>query len=179
MPPTSRNLSGSPSITSKTLSPGRGASRHYGALGGAKNNDKIDLTDLKKYVEAKVPQYARGMKNACIVERGQQYCQKPLVDLPSRDYPLVPRYTKILAKLNAGAPLIPTRPTHVVIAVADLLAQARGTEAKSQLQPGTLVTLIKADGEWAYVAYDGKPLGYVLSNQLAELKAPGGPRSSP
>jgi hypothetical protein len=45
----------------------------------------------------------------------------------------------------------------------------RGNEVKQQLSPGTLVTLIKADGQWAFVAKDGVALGYVLQSQLAQL----------
>src|SRR5208337_658499 len=61
------------------------------ALAGDEKNKMISLTDLKDYVEIKVPQYSRELK-ACHVEREQEYCQKPLVPLDADNYALVPRY---------------------------------------------------------------------------------------
>jgi hypothetical protein len=85
----------------------------------------------------------------------------------------VPRYPAILARLGTpttGA-VISQTPTHVVIAAADLMASAtRGGDVKSRLDPGTAVTLIKTEGEWAYIAKDGTVLGYVLQRQLIPLK---------
>jgi hypothetical protein len=37
------------------------------------------------------------------------------------------------------------------------------------LPPGTSVTLIKTEGEWAHIAKDGVALGYVLQGQLLRL----------
>jgi hypothetical protein len=139
------------------------------ALAGDGKSDKIDLTDLKNYVQLKVPQYSREM-NACAVVAQQQHCQKPLVEIFSRDYPLVPRYPQILAKLKTDDPAISRKPTHVVLATTDLLDQAaRGAGITRQLPQGTQVTLIKAEDGWAHVAQDGKPIGYVREDQLLPL----------
>jgi hypothetical protein len=141
-------------------------------LAKAGSGDKIDLTDLKKYVELKVPDYAKEMKNGCVNDRGQLYCQRPLVDIFSRDYPLVPRYPQILAKLDAGGPLISTKPTHVVMAATDLLEQAaRGSPVTRQLEAGTLVTVFEPikDG-WAHVAQEGTPIGYIPEERLLKMK---------
>jgi hypothetical protein len=141
------------------------------ARAGDEKNKMINLTDLKDYVEIKVPQYSREMK-ACQVQRQQEYCQKPLVPLEADNYALVPRYPAILARLGTpttGA-VISQTPTHVVIAAADLMASAtRGGEVKRQLPPGTLVTLVKTEGDWAYVAEDGVALGYVLQSRLVKM----------
>jgi len=127
------------------------------------------LTDLKDYVEDKVRDYSKAMKS-CPVVRQQEYCQTPKVLLGENNYAVVPRYPQILAKIDAGGELYTRTPTHVVIAAADLMASAtRGGDAKRQLPPGTTVTLVKTEGEWAYVAKDGTVLGYVLHKQLAPL----------
>jgi uncharacterized caspase-like protein len=139
------------------------------AKAGDGRSPMIDLYDLGKYVQTKVPQYARDMKK-CYDDHGQQRCQRPLVLPGSSDYSVVPRYFAVLEQLNTGAPEVSRTPTHVLIAAADLMASAtRGGEAKRQLSPGTTVTLIKTEGEWAYIAKDGAVLGYVLQRQLAPL----------
>jgi hypothetical protein len=139
------------------------------AQAGDGKSPMIDLWDLGKYVLAKVPQYARDMKK-CYDDHGQQRCQRPLVLPGSSDYSVVPRYFAVLEQLNTGAPEISQTPTHVVIAAADLMASAtRGGEVKRQLPPGTLVTLVKTEGDWAYVAEDGVALGYVLQSRLVKM----------
>src|SRR5262249_40191346 len=139
-------------------------------LARAGHEEVINLTDLKDFVEIKVPQYSRELK-ACHVERQQEYCQKPVVPLTADNYALVPRFPAILGRLCAGEPQISRTPTHVVgVAAADLMDTAtRGSEVKRRLQAGTLVTVIKAEGDWAYIAKDGNVLGYILQNQLAPV----------
>ena len=118
------------------------------------------------YVEDKVRDYSKAMKS-CPEVRQQEYCQTPKVLLGENNYAVVPRYFAVLEQLNIGAPEISRTPTHVVIAAADLMATAtRGGEAKRKLSPGAAVTLIKTEGEWAYVAKDGVALGYVLQRHL-------------
>jgi hypothetical protein len=133
--------------------------------------DLIDVLDLKNYVEEKVPQYSRE-QNWCVTDRGQQRCQRPLVPILGDGYTLVPRYTKILAKLDAGGPVISTKPTHMVVVTADLLEQAaRGSPVTRQLEAGTLVTVIEPIEEgWAHVAQEGKPIGYVREERLLKMK---------
>jgi WD40 repeat protein/uncharacterized caspase-like protein len=139
------------------------------AKAGDGQSRMIDLYDLGKYVQIKVPQYSLEMKK-CYDDRGQQRCQRPQV-LPGRnDYPVVPRYAAVLQQLRAGGAEISRTPTHVVIVAADLLGSAmRGGDVKRQLDAGTAVTLIKTEGEWAYVAKDGTALGYVLQSELRPL----------
>jgi hypothetical protein len=121
-------------------------------------------------VQSKVPQYARDI-NKCYNDRGQLRCQQPRVLPGSVDYSLVPRYAAIIDELRSNGPAISRTPTHVLIAAADLMARAtRGGEVKRQLPRSTLVTLVRTDGEYAYVAKDGEPLGYVLRSVLDEIK---------
>jgi WD40 repeat protein/uncharacterized caspase-like protein len=141
------------------------------AKAGDGTSPMIDLYDLSKYVQAKVPQYARDIKK-CYDDHGQQRCQRPQVLPGSNDYSVVPRYRKILARLEAdGGPAIPTKPTHMVVATADLLEQAaRGSPITRQLPAGTLVTVIEpVEGGWAHVAQDGKAIGYVREERLLKI----------
>jgi len=50
-----------------------------------------------------------------------------------------------------------------------MASAARGGEVKRQLPPGTLVTLVQTEGDWAYVAEDGVALGYVLQSRLVKM----------
>jgi WD40 repeat protein/uncharacterized caspase-like protein len=139
------------------------------ALAGDAKDAMIKLTDLKDYVEINVPKYSREMK-ACQVQRQQEFCQRPVVPLDADNFALVPRYSAHLARLGTSDVAFSRTPTHVVVAAADLTETAiRGGNVKRQLPPGTTVTLIKIDGDWAYVAKDGVALGYIMRSQLLEL----------
>src|SRR5215471_6443145 len=128
----------------------------------------IWLTDLKDYVEDKVRDYSKEMKT-CPVVRQQEYCQTPKVLLGENNYAVVPRYTKIMATLEGGGETYSRVATHVTVAAADLMASATRGDAKRQLPAGTLLTVVKTEGDWAYVAENGVALGYVLHNQLLKL----------
>jgi hypothetical protein len=139
------------------------------ALAGNQANKLVDLADLKTFVEIKVPEYSRSLPS-CRAARGDQFCQMARVAIPGATFPLVPRYPAILAKLGAGGPAISQKPTHVVTAAAELFETAsRGGPAKRQLKRFELVTLIKAGNGWAYIAKEGKPLGYVEEDKLAPI----------
>jgi WD40 repeat protein len=140
------------------------------ALAGDGKDDKIDVIDLAKYVKLKVPQYSREMK-ACRIDRQQDSCQRPQVPDLSDDYPLVPRYPQILARINPNGPAISRLPTHMVVVTADLLEQAApGSPVTRQLRAGTLVTVIEPiEGGWAHVAQEGKAIGYVQEERLLKI----------
>jgi hypothetical protein len=140
------------------------------ALAGNPNNNKINVDALKEYVYSMVPQYSRELK-ACSVVRQQEYCQKPRVSMLSRDYPLVPRYPQVLARLGATGEAISRKPTHMVVVTADLLEQAaRGSPVTRQLPAGTMVTVIEPiEGGWAHVAQEGKAIGYVQEERLVKM----------
>ncbi len=138
-------------------------------LAKAGNADKVLLFDLADYVQTRVPQLSREL-NACEAKGPDEYCQKPKVPIGSANFPIVPRYPAILAKLGADAPQIGKKPTHAVLAAADLFEAAnRGAAVKRQLKRGEQVTEIKAEGGWAYIAKDGKALGYVEEDKLLPL----------
>ena len=146
----------------------------YALLEGFANagsSDKVQLFDLADYVTLRVPQLSRELK-ACEAKGPLEYCQKPVVALGhTPNYPVLPRYPKVLAMLGAGAPRIGTKPTHALLAAADLLETAkRGATVKRRLERGDLVAVIGSEAGWAYVAQDGRPLGYVEESNLLPLR---------
>ncbi len=132
--------------------------------------EQVQLYDLAAYVQSRVPALSREL-NACEARGEQEYCQRPVVALGhTPDYPVLPRYRKVLAMLGAGAPEISRKPTHAVLAAADLLETAsRGAPVKRTLKPGELVTVIRSEAGWAHVAQDGRALGYVEETKLLAL----------
>ncbi len=139
-------------------------------LAKAGSSDKVQLFDLADYVTARVPELSREL-NACEAKGPQDYCQKPVVALGhTPNYPVLPRYPKVLAMLGEGAPQISTKPTHVVFQETPLLA-GRGSTAERQIEAGEEVVVVKVDGELAQIAQDGKVLGYVDKSKLLKLKA--------
>ena len=101
----------------------------------------------------------------------KDYCQKPIVSLGhTPDIRCCRAIRKVLAMLGADAPEISARPTHVVVAAADLFeAASRGGTVKRQLKPGELVTWVSAGDGWAYIAKDGNALGYVEEDKLLAI----------
>ncbi len=91
-------------------------------LAKAGSADQVQLFDLADYVTARVPEISREL-NACEAKGPKDYCQKPVVALGhTPNYPVLPRYPKVLAMLGADAPQISTKPTHVVFQETPLLA---------------------------------------------------------
>jgi hypothetical protein len=146
----------------------------YALLEGFANagsSDKVQLFDLADYVALRVPQLSRELKS-CEVKGPQEFCQKPVVTLGhTPNYPVLPRYPKVLAMLGADAPRIGTKPTHALLAAADLLETAkRGAPVKRRLERGQMVTVIGSEAGWAHVAQDGRALGYVEASSLMEVR---------
>ena len=80
----------------------------------------------------------------------------------------MPRYPAIFARLGINEVAISRTPTHVVIAAADLMESAtRGGDVKRLLPVGTTVTVIKPEGDWAYIATDG--IAVILQTRLLKL----------
>jgi WD40 repeat protein len=132
--------------------------------------DQITVLGLTDYVDRRVPEISRKL-SACKISRPDEYCQRPVVEYWRSNYPLVPRYPKILDILGAvETSSIARAPTHAVKELAQLFQHAlRGAPASRALQPGDLVRLIKVEGDWALVAQDGKIVGYVELRHLLKL----------
>ena len=92
----------------------------------------------------------------------------------SGNYPIVPRYPQIIAMLNAPAQTdaspIPRKPTHAVIATADLYETAARGAAKRQIEDGEHVAVMKIEDGFAKIAQDGALLGYIDQTKLFKLK---------
>ncbi|MGA7322989.1 MAG: SH3 domain-containing protein [Rhodomicrobium sp.] len=141
-------------------------------LAKAGSEDKVQLYDLAGYVQTRVPDLSRELK-VCDAKGPREYCQKPIVRLgETPNYPLAPRYPKVLAMLNAGAvtdagAAIPLKPTHALLADTEVLESAtRGASSKRLLKKGSQVTLIGKEGDWAHIAQHGQSIGYVSAAAL-------------
>ena len=130
----------------------------------------MQLYDLADYVMLRVPELSRELKS-CEVRGPQEFCQKPVVTLGhTPNYPVLPRYTKVLATLGADVPQISLKPTHFVRETV-ALADARGTAGGSrQVEEGEEVTVVQVDGELAQIAQNGKILGFVDKSKLVKIK---------
>jgi hypothetical protein len=136
---------------------------------GKADKDKVQLHYLADYVRDRVPELSRDQKS-CEIRDMKEYCQQPIVDIGATpDYPIVPSYPKALAMLGADA--IPLKPTHVVIAAAELFeTPERGVRSGGQIQDGEEVTVVKVEGGLAQIAQDGKLLGFVDKSKLVKLR---------
>jgi len=138
-------------------------------LAKAGTGDLIFLFDLADYLERRVPELSRELKT-CDARGPREYCQKPIARIGGQNFPIVPRFPKVLAMLGANAAQIAAKPTHVVLAATALFETAnRGAHVKQQLERGESVTLIKTENGLALIAKDGKPLGYVEEDKLLQL----------
>ncbi len=138
-------------------------------LAKAGNTNQVQLFDLADYVTSRVPALSRELK-ACEAKGPKEYCQKPVVTLGhTPNYPVLPRYPKVLAMLGADAPQIGFKPTHVVRETAALL-ESRGAAGSRQIEEGEEVVVVKIEGDLAQIAGDGKVLGYVDKTKLLKLK---------
>jgi hypothetical protein len=130
----------------------------------------VQLLDLAAYVQDRVPEISRELK-ACDAKKPGEYCQKPIVPIHSDNYPIVPRYPAILAELSPNIPVISRKPTHVLLADADVFdTVTRGAPIKRKLEQGEQVSVVKIDGGLAQVAQGGVALGYVDASKLLKLK---------
>ena len=139
-------------------------------LAKAGSADKIQLYDLADYVQVRVPELSRESK-ACDAQTPQEYCQKPIVRLGSTpNYPLVPRYPAILAKLVEDVPAAPEKPTYLVRETAALLDRS-GAPAVGEIKEGEWVAVVRTDGDLVQISQDGKVLGYLNKAKLLKPKS--------
>lgn len=147
------------------------------------NNDGlIEMSELADYIDQKVPDYSfEAFKLRQIPQRsivGNNFPLANKVDvLP--DQPGAPRTVPavvgadmkagVVANASPGGTL--ARPTHVVIAPAEVYSDFADTSVKVEaLVPGTMVTLVKTEQGWVLVAREGKVIGYVADSKLARVQ---------
>ena len=131
-------------------------------LGAADNNGDgfVDITELAGYIDQKVPELS--------YEAFKQR-QIPQMKIVGSSFPLANRVA-LLSDSTGAAPVVPAKPTHVVISAQDVSEGAGKGSVVLKLAPGTLVTLVKTEEGWVLVARDGKTLGYVARSGLIPVQ---------
>lgn len=127
----------------------------------ANNDGVIDVTELAQYVDRRLPD---------LTFDAFRLRQVPQMSIVGSNFPLASK----VALLPAGNPSvtsIPTKPTHVVVAPADVKTDAdQAASTLSQLTPGAQVYLMRTENGWTLVARNGQKLGYVRENTLLRLQ---------
>jgi WD40 repeat protein len=123
---------------------------------GDQNDDgRIEVIELGQYVERTVPE---------LTDERWGIAQRPRFTIQA-NFPIASRLA-----VDSGVAFIPRAPTHVIITQVTVASADRGTPAdKRNLQPGTTVRLLRAEGDRALIARDGQELGFVPAEALAPL----------
>jgi hypothetical protein len=126
-------------------------------------NGVIDVTELAQYVDRRLPDLTYDVFNVR---------QVPQMSIVGSNFPLASRAALLSGDGKPQAPVnIPSKPTHVVIAPADVKSDAsQGAATLSQLGAGTQVYLIQSENGWTLIARDGQKLGYVKESALIKLQ---------
>jgi len=67
--------------------------------------------------------------------------------------------------------VLPTKATHQVTEGVELLVlPAMGARRVRKFDANTPVTLVKSDAGWTLIAREGRPLGFVLTKDLAPIQ---------
>jgi hypothetical protein len=123
----------------------------------------IAVTELIAYLDRVVPELS---------DRAFKARQVPQTKFVGSNFPLLAR-TAVLSEDNgaqAFSESIPEKPTHVVIAPAEVFAEAGARGLAQTLDPGTLVSVIRTEQGWVLVARDGRKLGYVAVTAIAKMQ---------
>ena len=134
------------------------------ALGEADNNGDgvVDVLELADYVDKRVP---------ALTYETWNMRQVPQMKIVGSNFPLVSKTALLPAVSEGPGAVIPAKPTHVVIAPAQVRQSASETAPiVIQLTAGTQVRLMESAGGWVLVARDGKRLGYVEEKAVASLQ---------
>jgi len=117
-------------------------------------NGTIELTELAAYVYARVSDES---------EREFRQRQTPQVKITA-NYALV-KATRVLG--NAVGPVAEAKPTYQLARAAQLQVQpGLGATVVRSLSASTPVTVLESSNGWALLASDGKPIGYVATQDL-------------
>ncbi|MGE0285358.1 MAG: caspase family protein [Bradyrhizobium sp.] len=127
-------------------------------------NGLIEVSELADYIDQKVPDYSyEAFKLRQIPQRsivGNNFALTNKVEVLA---------TPATAKSDVAS--VPAKPTHVVVAPADVKDAASNTaRTVIQLSPGTQVRLMETADGWALIARDGKKVGYVQGNAIVGLQ---------
>lgn len=128
----------------------------------------IEVTGLISYIDDKVPDLSfQAFKQRQIPQNkltGSNFAIAKPTAMSLRTGPAQ-------AASTPGTHAVSTRPTHVVIAPADVYETFGGRGAATQqLRPGTLLSLVKTEQGWMLVAKDGKAVGYVAESKITQIQ---------
>jgi WD40 repeat protein len=146
--------------------------------GDINKNGLIEVSELADYVDQKVPDISfdafklRQVPQRSIVGNNFALTNKAAV-LGASAGPAAGG--KVASAVQAGGPppdnIVPAKPTHVVVAPADVFAATGGQgPALQQIPAGTLLSLVKTEQGWMLMAKDGKSIGYVATDHLLRLQ---------
>ncbi len=120
----------------------------------------LEITEIASYLGEQVPKISHDKFS---------FRQVPQMRIVGENFPLV-EFSPDLAP-SAGDDAIPSRPSHVVIRVADVHEAANdNARVLMQLAAGTSVTVVKEQDGWASFARGGVLIGYVRNDALARLQ---------
>jgi len=132
--------------------------------GDVNNNGLIEISELADYIDAKVPDFSF---------EAFKLRQIPQRSIVGNNFALANKATVLAAaspKSGVATSVIPAKPTHVVIAPADVRQEASASSAIIvRVSPGGQVSLMESKDGWALIARDGQRLGFVEEKALAGL----------
>lgn len=119
-------------------------------------NSVVDVLEMIKHLDSSVP----ALSDKAFGQR-----QIPQARFAGSNFAIA----AVTAVVDDAAPTatgpIPSRPTHVVVAPADLRDGPDGA-VRETLSPGSLLAVVKTADGWALVARDGREIGYLREGQL-------------
>ncbi len=129
------------------------------ARGDRNSNGTIEVTELIDHVDNLVPE---------LTEKKWRVRQVPRSLFQGSNFALGLQTAGIAPSKEQ---IIPVKPTHVIIESVDVLTAAGGTGATAvqSIPRGTLVTQLKSEADWSFIAMDGRALGFVTTAKLLQL----------
>src|SRR5262249_15769614 len=126
---------------------------------GSGSDDRIKVGMLADHVDERVPDISLRLTGLY---------QKPTRKLSGNDFPIGIRQVVLTSDRTEAK--IPKAPTHVLIQNARVREQAAtDAQGERELSPRPQVRLVKFEGDWVVIAIDGRILGYVPADALAQL----------
>ncbi len=128
-----------------------------------RNGDgKVDVLELIQYLDQEVPDLSN---------RAFKFRQIPQTKFSGNNFALAAKTAIVVdAPTSASPAAMPGKPTHVVIAPAEVLAAAGSGAAVGRLEAGTLVTIILTERGWALLGREGRQLGYVEETKISRVQ---------
>lgn len=122
----------------------------------------IEVTELASFVDWKLPELSYD---------AFKIRQVPQMKIVGSNFAIARKLAVLPSAPSVQPSIIPTKPTHVVIAPTAVRPTASSAAPTViELQPGTQVRLVETASGWVLIARDGKKLGYVEEKVLLNLQ---------